>query len=59
MKVRISYTVEISDEEIEILLTGYGYSFCTKREAAKLFFETEGTTALETLMWEDELVEEK
>ena len=49
MKVRVSYTVEISDEEIEILQKSYGYSASTKREVAKLFLETEGTTALELL----------
>ena len=54
MRVRVSYTVEISDEEIEILQKGYGYSDGTKREAVKLFLETEGTTALEDIKWEDE-----
>jgi len=49
MKVRVTYTVEISDEEIEVLQTKYGYSASTKREVAKLFLETEGTTALALL----------
>lgn len=53
MKVRVCYTVEIADEEIEILQKGYGYANFTKRGAVKAFLETEGTTALEDIKWEE------